>query len=148
MKEVPDRHCLTCGKVINFGRSDRVYCDDICRARATRKRLKESAAAGYEDRHQAVIRAIRKNYALLKKAIGDREKWIVDFEKLYWQGFKRTFYTGSKVLENGRTRYYCFELGWEELDEARFAVTADPAQLEIFDPKEGDFGFKNQPDED
>jgi hypothetical protein len=34
------------------------------------------------------------------------------------------------------------------LDEARFAVTADPAQLEIFDPKEGDFGFKNQPDED
>ncbi|WP_419699051.1 hypothetical protein [Mucilaginibacter sp. NFX135] len=139
MKEVPDRHCLACGKLINFGRADRRYCDDSCRARATRQRLKEEAVLGFEDMHKAVIRALKKNYSLLKKAIGDREEWIVDFEKLYRQGFQRTLHTSSKRLPNGRIQYYCFELGWEEMEEAKFLVTVDAAQLEFFDVTDKDF---------
>lgn len=149
MKEVPDRRCMACGKVMNFGRADRLYCDDICRARATRKRLKEEAAAGYENQHKAVIRVLKRNYGLLKKAIGDREEWIVDYAPLYFKGFDRTFYTSSIPLEKGVNRYYCFELGWEDLDEARLLVTVDVKRLRVFDPAElGQLNFKNDDQED
>lgn len=116
-----------------FGRSDKRYCDDICRARVTRKRLKEQAENGPDDAHKVVIRAIRRNYALLKKAVGDREEWIVDFEPLYRKGFDRMFYTTTESLKTG-LRYYCFELGWEDLDEGRLLVTVNKQKLEVFGP--------------
>ncbi|WP_370632976.1 DUF2116 family Zn-ribbon domain-containing protein [Mucilaginibacter sp. UR6-11] len=40
------RHCLNCGKEIKYGRIDKRYCDDICRARDTRKRNKENQVVG------------------------------------------------------------------------------------------------------
>ena len=129
---------MACGKTLPPGRTDKRYCDDVCRARATRKRNKDLADLGYEDQHKTILRSIKRNYALLKKAIGDRQEWIVDFEPLYRKGFNRLLYTSSE----GK-RFYCFELGWEDMDEARLLVTVDPKQLDVFDPSAGtaEFGF-------
>lgn len=149
MREKTERICLECGKPIIAGRTDRVYCDDICRARATRQRNKEKAAEGYEDRHKAVIRILKRNYSLLKKAIGDREEWIVDLAPLYFKGFDRLFYTGSEPLANRGTRYYCFELGWEDQDDGRLRVTVDLNRLKTFDPAElNQVRFKQDDEED
>lgn len=133
-----DKRCLACDKPLPPGRTDKRYCDDICRARATRKRNKEHAELGHEDKHKTILQAIKRNYVLLKKAIGDREEWIVDFEPLYRKGFNRFLYTSSE----GK-RFYCFELGWEDIDDARLRVIVDPKQLDIFDPSTGpaEFGF-------
>ncbi|NOW95843.1 hypothetical protein [Mucilaginibacter sp. SG564] len=136
------KRCLDCGKVMSYGRTDKLYCDDICRARATRKRLKQETETGHEDAHKAVIRAIKRNYALLKKAVGDREQWIVDFEPLYRKGFNRMFYTSAEPSENS-LRYYCFELGWEDISEGRLQVTVNKQKLEVFDPDS--FGPVNTP---
>lgn len=143
MSNQEEQRCLDCGKVMCFGRTDKRYCDDICRARATRKRLKREAETGYEDAHKAVIRTIKRNYTLLKNAVGDREEWIVDFEPLYRKGFDRMFYTGTEQIETS-TRYYCFELGWEDIGEGRLQVTLNRQKLEVFDPES--FGPVNVPD--
>jgi len=131
MRETNERRCLDCNKLLPPGRSDKVYCDDICRARATRARNRLDALTGYENAHRAVIAAINRNYRLLKKAIGGREEWMVDFSELYVKGFDQKFYTSSVPLENGRTRYYCFEIGWEERESASFWVTVDPSRLVV-----------------
>jgi len=149
MEELMERLCLDCHKPLPPGRTDKRYCDDICRARATRRRNKEQAAAGYEDGHKAVIRVLKRNYSLLKKAIGDREEWIVDLAPLYFRGFDRLFYTSSESLEKGQTRYFCFELGWEDLDEGRLLVTVDLNRLKTFDLAElGRIDFKQDDDDD
>ena len=133
-----DKRCLACGKTLPPGRTDKRYCDDLCRARATRKRNKEQSEFGYEDKHKTILQAIKRNYSLLKKAMGDREEWIVDFEPLYRKGFNRLLYTSSE----GK-RFYCFELGWEDVGEGRLRVTVEPKQLNIFDSTTGtaEFGF-------
>jgi len=142
MRNEAERHCPSCGKRIVAGRTDKRYCDDICRARDTRKRNKEEVISGYQDAHKAVISAIKRNYSLLKKAIDQREEWIVDYAVLYFKGFNPRFFTSSLVTENGHTRYYCFEIGWEDLGESRFRVTVDTERLKVFRPDEtGDIGF-------
>ncbi|NVM62142.1 hypothetical protein FHW88_000418 [Mucilaginibacter sp. SG538B] len=97
-----------------------------------------------------VIRVLKRNYSLLKKAIGDREEWIVDLEPLYFKGFDSTFYTASEPLEKNQVRYYCFELGWEDLDEGRLLVTVDLKRLKTFDPADlsGEIHFKQDDEGD
>ena len=149
MRKESEKRCLCCGKIILAGRSDRRYCDDVCRARATRQRNRERAADGYEDRHQAVISVLKRNYRLLKSAIGDREEWIVDLPTVYFKGFNRLFYTGSEPSDKGRTRYYCFEIGWEDLDDGRLMVSVNPDKLVIFDPADlGQGNFREDEPED
>ncbi|QEM09190.1 hypothetical protein [Mucilaginibacter rubeus] len=126
------RRCESCGKEIFSGRTDKRYCDDVCRARATRERHKLDAMAGFQDKHTAVIRTIERNYKLLKKALAGRDEWIADYVVLYFQGFDRSFYTGSQPLENGSTRYFCFEIGWAELGESKLALIIDKSRLSIF----------------
>lgn len=97
--------CLNCGKPI-IGRSDKRYCDDACRAQATRKRNKLGYQTEIEEGHKAILNAIKRNYRLLKNAIAGREEWIVDFSVLYLEGFDQQFYTSSEVIAD-HTRYYC-----------------------------------------
>jgi hypothetical protein len=87
--------------------------------------------SGYEDGHTAVIRAIKKNHALLKKAVGDRDEWTVDLYSLLLRGFTRQFYTSAEIIENDRLRYYCFELGWEDIGDEKISVTTNIHKLRV-----------------
>ncbi|MCC8425802.1 hypothetical protein [Mucilaginibacter sp. UR6-11] len=62
---------------------------------------------------------------------------MVDFADLYFKGFDRKFYTSSELAETGITRYYCFELGWEDLNETRLLVNFK--RLEIFNINDPDY---------
>ncbi len=125
------RTCLNCEKPLPPGRTDKRYCDDICRARATRKRNREKYNEGLVDNHKRVIDTIKRNHTLLKKAIGDREEWIVDFEPLYRKGFNRLFYTRCFIPVKGNPRFFCFELGWEDIGDARLLVTVDQEKARL-----------------
>jgi len=133
MRKEPERTCLSCGKTILVGRSDKRFCDDIYRARNTRKQNKVNQQFSYENSHRAVIDAIKRNYRLLKKALVGREKWVVDFSSLNFNGFDNQFYTSAQVMENGKLRCYCFELGWEDLNDGSLLITIDPQKLNVFD---------------
>src|ERR1700756_1575753 len=111
MREELQATCLNCGKIL-FGRSDKRYCDDICRARATRLRNKLGSETEIKEAHKAVLNAIKRNYRLLKNAMAGREEWIVDFSVLYFQGFDANFYTSTMLVNDSQLRYFCFEIGW------------------------------------
>lgn len=96
-------------------------------------RQKQNKQFGYEDRHKAIIDAIKRNYRLLRKALVGREEWTVDFSELYFNGFDKQFYTSSKLLENGKMRCYCFELGWEDRNDGSLFIMLDLEKLSVFD---------------
>jgi len=120
--------CAHCNKVMNGGRSDRRFCNDLCRNTYNREKRKQEANQAGEDIVEDIIRIIRKNYALLKKLNPLEEQLVADRHSIYKKGFNFMYYTSTKMI-GGDRYYFCFDHGWRDLEYGLIELLVDPDQV-------------------
>jgi len=120
--------CEECGKEIR-GRSDKRFCDDVCRNNFNRKkRLAEQVIIPEEALE--VVRAIKKNYRLLKSvAEGDYTLLPEGLPALLRKGFNPNYFTSIRHIDGDLYRF-CFDCGFA-IEEDRIILRIREQQLQL-----------------
>jgi hypothetical protein len=111
------RVCLFCGKKIT-GRPDKLYCNDICRTGYLneQKRLNNIEI-------RTINLALKKNWNILKRLLGEKEAILVSEQDLVHSGFLFDYHTHfikSKSEKNPFT--FCFNYGYVDIGIGRYKV--------------------------
>ncbi len=113
--------CKECGKTIH-GRSDKRFCDDTCRNNFNRHKTQAEKVIVPEQALE-VVRAIKKNYRLLKSfAEGEYTHLQDGLPALKRKGFNPNYFTSVRYIDGDMYRF-CFECG--------FLITEDTVTLLI-----------------
>lgn len=124
----PVRLCKQCGKVINTlkGRSDRLYCDELCKNKYHNARNKED-----DVEFKRVHRVLRTNRKILKKMFDRKDIDRIPKEKLLKAGFEFHYHTHTKISKIKSNLFtFCFEYGYRPVGEDKIKV------VRAFDYKE------------
>lgn len=107
--------CKECGTIIK-GRSDKVYCSDICR------NTYNNTVNQQLNRKITEINAIlRKNYVILNQLRADG-KTIISRQQLVMKGFNFGFMTHQSMGVSGELYTFCYHLGYYQKDSAHFVL--------------------------
>ncbi len=101
-----DRHCQECGLNI-FGRSDKKFCGDQCRASFHNRIYSQNAESV-----RRVNRVLKRNRSLLVRLLSQGVR-LTTRENLEAQGFNFDYFTHLKS-ENGSYVIFCYETGYFE----------------------------------
>ena len=105
------KQCAFCGKKI-YGRSDKKYCDHLCRSSYHNQLLSDSQKQ-YRKTHQL----LQRNHAILKSFSEPKVSKTALDERGFLFGYC------SRVLhENGKTIYFCYDIGYVQSENNYFAV--------------------------
>ena len=100
-----ERRCLDCGQPL-FGRSDKKFCDDLCRSNANNQRNSEET--GYLRKINSILKRNRKILESLCLD-GDRKiKWRV----LVSEGFNFDYITDMYDTADEVQYRFCYEYGY------------------------------------
>ena len=109
--------CLDCGKPIS-GRSDKKFCNDICRNSYNNKLNSDS-----NNYVRTINNALRKNRRILEELIpGEEEKTKVSKSKLDKLGFNFSYFTNEYITQKGQRYFFVYEYGYLPLDDGWYAV--------------------------
>ncbi len=107
LKEI-SRSCKECGGLL-VGRTDQVYCSDLCRTSANNKKKQEEAQR-LPDCIQRIQKALLQNYKILN---GLRDRGSKLFSKLYLMDLGFNFHHVTGIVEKeGTILFYCFNQGY------------------------------------
>ena len=107
--------CLACGKQLR-GRSDKKYCDYLCR------NIYHNQRNGIEAEYcRRVNQILRNNYEILRVMI-KHSKEKVEPTELTQRGFNFQFFTNVSKLRGGKTCYFCYDLGYLPSENGYFAL--------------------------
>lgn len=118
MEKEPIHTCLQCGKIIRSGRSDKKFCDGLCKD--------EYHNARKVIIHREIRRidlALKKNRNILKKLYHPGSYTLIEREQLLKAGFEFSFHTHfvmSKIKQNEFT--FCYDFGYRETKEGWYQV--------------------------
>ena len=107
--------CLECGKPL-IGRSDKRFCDDSCRNANYNKSNRSTS-----NYMRKVNRILSKNRLILE-GLNPNETTKVSRKKLTTEGFNFDFYTNIYQTKNGKTYFFCYDHGYLDLGNDRFAL--------------------------
>lgn len=107
--------CLDCGKPIS-GRSDKKFCDDICRNSYNNKL--NSDTTNYV---RNINNILRKNRRVLEENLKG-ETTTISKQKLIDKGFNFKYYTNQIVTKNNHTYMYCYEFGYLPLENEMILI--------------------------
>jgi len=118
------RQCMYCGREIQVGRIDKIFCEDDCRInhhnakkKANKMLLPKSA--------KAILDALTNNYSILCQ-LNPEGKIVVPEKKMIRMGFDFEHLTNYHVTKKGDTYHYCFNQGYLKLSEGMvLLVTKD-----------------------
>src|SRR5689334_20937512 len=97
-----DKHCLSCEKKIR-GRTDKKFCDDVCRNHFNNKLKAEPNNLVRNINH-----ALGKNRRILEKMLpGNEEMLKIAKEKLLHEGFQFKYITHFHTNKKNTTYYFC-----------------------------------------
>lgn len=102
-------HCLQCGDLIAYGRSDRKFCSPDCKNEYNNRRRHLPAR---EDSEPWVLTHLRANYAILRRLL-IMGVHSIGQETLRQLGFRPEFVTFYKKLGH-RTQFGCFDIRYEQ----------------------------------
>lgn len=105
-----DRKCLQCGQKI-VGRSDKKFCDTLCRNSYNNQIRNESEALII-----SINKKLRKNRRILQQ-LNPEGKTTVRRSLLDKLGFDFNFHTHTFKTSNGFIYKFCYEYGYMELTE-------------------------------
>lgn len=109
--------CLACKKPIR-GRSDKKYCDYLCRNEYHNNRN------GIESKYLRRVNFIlRSNYTILRSFL-TTSRLVVEEHDLRRAGFNFEFFTSLEKVPGGRTCYFCYDLGYLPSEKGYFALTS------------------------
>lgn len=108
--------CRTCNKEL-FGRIDKKFCDDHCRA-AYNNRLKNDSRVVKD-----INAALRRNRKILKSLVPvQAHNVIVSYRKLSETGFNFMYHTHTYVNKRGTSFFFCYEYGYIPLENAFYRL--------------------------
>lgn len=110
-----NRLCLACGNKL-MGRVDKKFCDDQCRS-AWHNRM-----SGDESRIMRNINyLLRKNRRILFQFC-PAGKGKASRAELLKAGFNFDYITSIYRTRQGKTYFYCYDLGYLELEDGSYAI--------------------------
>ncbi|HTD98370.1 MAG TPA: hypothetical protein VK668_03755 [Mucilaginibacter sp.] len=124
--------CEDCGKEIR-GRSDKRFCDDICRNNFNRKK-RQAEKVSISDDALEVIRLIKRNYQLLKSK--DLAPGVITYQPvrdLLNKGFNPDYFTSTREVD-GELYCFCFECGFR-ISEGYIFVIERNEQIQLHKSK-------------
>ncbi|SRR5258705_10846851 len=109
MTSLSDRNCLSCCKPLK-GRIDKKFCDDYCRNNYNNQQKANGSHSSYV---RNINNALLKNRKILEAILtaGDGTA-RANKEKLLRQGFQFKYLTHHFTNKEGKTYYYCYDLGY------------------------------------
>ncbi len=107
--------CLDCGEIIK-GRSDKKFCNDICRNSYNNKL--NSDTTNYV---RNINNILRKNRRVLEENLKG-ETTTISKQKLSDKGFNFKFYTNQIVTKNNHTYTYVYEFGYLPLEKEMILI--------------------------
>ena len=126
--EKAEKRCKQCNKIINTekGRSDRLYCDEICKNRYHNALNKEDS-----EEFKRVQKILRRNRKVLKKMYARNDRDTLKKERLLKEGFEFDYYTHTKISKIKSNLFiFCFEYGYRPAGDDKIKV------VRAFDYKE------------
>lgn len=109
------KYCKECGEEI-YGRRDKQFCSDYCRA--SHYNVQHAELANYIRR---VNYTIRKNRSILS-SLNPEGKAKVDKGKLLDKGFNFDYYTNVYKTRSGKVYFFCYDQGYLELENGYLAL--------------------------
>jgi predicted nucleic acid-binding Zn ribbon protein len=112
---VMKRECLNCGEIIK-GRSDKKFCDHLCRNAYNNNRKKE-----LEKYIIQINSELRKNRRILKdfSPVG---KTTIRSNYLKDSGFNFNLQTNTFTTKNNNTYKFCYDYGYLELEDEKVLI--------------------------
>ncbi len=116
--EEAKRKCLECGEEI-FGRTDKKFCSDQCRN--TYNNRFTAVANSYIRKVNYIL---RKNRRIMEQIIVESEKDVkrISRKRLLDKGFDFGYYTNIYKTKAAKYYYFCYEYGYNKLDDEYFAI--------------------------
>lgn len=103
MKSDPKRYCLECGKILH-GRSDKKFCNDICRSAYANKRYKTTHSEIFR-----IHRILLRNHHLLEEYLQNGFSQI-SVRELYLRGFNFDYFTSIHTERSRHIEICCFDI--------------------------------------
>lgn len=109
------RYCLECGESLR-GRSDQKFCNDLCRNAFNNRRVSAST-----NLMRKINRTLKKNHSILEE-LNPEDKITVFKSQLEKKEFDFNYYTHSFTTRTGKTYYFCYDLGYAELENGKYLL--------------------------
>lgn len=106
---------MECGDKI-IGRSDKKFCSDACR-NSYNNRINRDV----NNYVRNVNNTLRKNRRILK-LLNVKDKTRVHKTALEKKGFNFNYFTNNYVTKTGRTYFFCYDLGYLEVENNYFMI--------------------------
>ena len=107
-----DRKCLECFEQLR-GRADQKFCNDQCRSAYNNRQFIDSNHV-----IRSINRILKKNYLILS-GLNPEGKATVQVSDLQKKGYRFDYYTCSYATRNSRIYYFCYDLGYCELENTK-----------------------------
>lgn len=95
--------CLECGNPVH-GRSDKKFCDDLCRGRYHASKTRTSRRVKMK-----ITATLNRNYEILASLVAKGVR-TANVHELDIMGFNRSCVTGHYRSRNGHEQYSCFDI--------------------------------------
>jgi hypothetical protein len=123
-----DRKCLECFEQLR-GRADQKFCNDQCRSAYNNRKLVDA-----NKMIRTINRILKKNYFILS-ALNPGAKSTVHKSDLQKRGYRFDYFTYKCTQRNSRTYYFCYDVGYSELENNKMIITRLDINGELVVPK-------------
>ena len=123
-----DRKCLECNEPLR-GRADQKFCNDQCRSAFNNRQLIDSNKI-----IRIINRILKKNYSILT-ALNPEGKTTVLLNDLQNKGYRFDYFTCSYTARNNRIYFFCYDLGYCELENCKVILVRRDLNGDLVLPK-------------
>jgi dipeptidase len=110
------KNCLSCSKQL-FGRIDKKFCDDHCRAAYNNRFKAENQVV------KDINAALRRNRKILESLVPvPAHNIVVSFQQLTDIGFNFRYHTHVSVNNQGANYFFCYEYGYVPIENSLYKL--------------------------
>lgn len=109
--------CILCKKPIQ-GRRDKKFCDSNCRSEY-HNRFKR------DDRVVSINKTLLGNRLIMSRFLKQKKHLKVLKQDLLFSGMDFQFFTHIHQTKEGKTYFFCYDLGYAKLDEEVFLLVRE-----------------------
>ncbi len=119
--QMEEKKCLDCGEKL-VGRIDKKFCNDSCRNSYNNKQAGRSS-----NLVRRINRILKVNLRVLEE-LNPNGKTTTTKDKMLQSGFNFNYYTNTYITREGRIYYFCYNMGYSELDNGRVVLVRNKEQ--------------------
>jgi hypothetical protein len=123
-----ERKCLECYEQLR-GRADQKFCNDQCRSAYNNRQLVDSNKV-----IRTINRILKKNYSILA-ALNPEGKTTILMNELQKKGYRFDYFTCSLPARNSRIFYFCYDMGYCELEHNKVLLVRRDLNEDIVLPR-------------